>query len=202
MIEHELPTFLRDAVKQELESGERIQWMGRPKLFFFTMPSTLIVVFLCVLWTPIALFFTAIGIILTVMGAWITWDTNGALGPVIVFLFSLLFTLFGLAMLSLPFLVYRHFANIVYVITNQRAITVKGVPKITIRSYPPNELRDMYRREKRDGFGDIIIAGQERSDSHGSHTSEKLVFWNVREVKRIEELLRLLAKQSDAAGSK
>ena len=201
MIEHELPTFLRDAVEHELESGERIEWMGRPKLFF-TMPSTLMVLFLCVLWTPIALFFTAIGIILTVMGAWMTRETNGVLGPVIVFLFSLLFTLFGLAMLSVPFLVYRHFANIVYVITNRRAITVEGVPKITIRSYPPNELRNMYRREKRDGFGDIIIAGQKRSDAHGSHTSEKLLFWNVRDVKRIEELLRLLAKQSDAAGSK
>jgi hypothetical protein len=110
-------------------------------------------------------------------------------------LFGIPFVLIGLAMLSSPLWAYRKSLRTVYVITNRRAITFDGGVSTTIRSYAPERLHDVYRREKRDGSGDVIIARHAWRDSEGDRQSEELGLLRIRNPKEVESMLRKLAEQ-------
>jgi hypothetical protein len=61
-------------------------------------------------------------------------------------------------MLSGPIWAYRKALKTVYVVTNRRAITFDGGRTVAIRSYPPDRLADVYRKERKDGTGDVLIS--------------------------------------------
>ena len=113
-------------------------------------------------------------------------------------LFGIPFVLIGLGMLSSPLWAYRKALQTVYVITDRRAITFDGGWSTTIRSYPPEKLQEIYRKEKRDGSGDVIIARRAWRDSDGDRRSEELGFLRIRDPKEIEQMLRTLAEQAVA----
>ena len=113
-------------------------------------------------------------------------------------LFGLPFVLIGIGMLSSPLWAYRKSFKTVYVITDQRAITFDGGWSTTIRSYPPEKLADIYRKENRDGSGDVIISRRAWRDSDGDRQSEELGFLRITEPKRIESMLNKLAEQGSA----
>lgn len=48
----------------------------------------------------------------------------------------------------------------VYLITDQRAISIEGEKWSTIRNYLPQQLQTVYRQENKDGTGDVIITIQ------------------------------------------
>lgn len=112
-------------------------------------------------------------------------------------LFGIPFVLIGLGMLSSPLWTYRKAFKTIYVITDRRAITFDGGWSTTIRSYPPEKLQEIYRKVKRDGSGDVIIARQAWHDSDGGHQSEELGFLRIRDPKETEQMLKKLAEQSD-----
>ena len=181
-----LPRDLEDKVDRELESGERIEWLQMPVPCFFTPGATVGFLF-AIPWTGFAIFWMcgAAGFKIP------DFESGMDLFP----LFGLPFVLIGLAMLSSPLWVYRGFLRTVYVITNKRAITFQGGRVTTIRSYRPEKLQDVYRTERRDGTGDIIIRRDRWRDSDGDRQSQQLGFFRIRNPREVEQMLRRLAEQ-------
>lgn len=188
--ERSIPRNLRTKVDSELETSERIQWIDMPIPRYFTPAATGAFLF-AIPWTAFAIFWMC-----GAAGFKIPDFRNGAdLFP----LFGVPFLLIGFAMLSSPFWAYRKSFKTVYVITNRRAITFDGGWSTTIRSYPTDKLADIYRKEKRDGTGDVIISRRAWRDSDGDRQFEELGFLRVSNPKQIEEMLKKLAEQ-DGAG--
>ncbi len=188
--EHQVPRHLQDKVERELEPGERIQWTAMPVPRFFTPAATGAFLF-GIPWTAFAIFWTA--------GA--AWGTSQAEDAGLFRLFPLFgvpFILIGFAMLSSPVWAYRKGVRTVYVITDRRAITFLGGRTTTVRSYLPDHLEDIYRREKKDGTGDVIISRRAWRDSDGNRRSEESGFLRVRDPKAVEAMLRKLAQQASA----
>jgi hypothetical protein len=186
--ESQIPRELREKADRELESGEQVEWLEMPVPRYFTPAATAGFLF-GIPWTAFAIFWT-------VVAAWGTSKAGDA-GFFWAFpLFGLPFIAIGFGMLSGPIWAYRKALKTVYVITNRRAITFDGGRTRTIRSYPPEELRNVYRKERKDGTGDIIISRRAWRDSDGDRQSEELGFLRVREPKAVEAMLKLLAEQA------
>lgn len=170
---------LKEKVDNELEPGERIRWIEQPKPRFFSPASTGAFLF-AIPWTAFAIF----------------WIYGASQSPSDAFpLFGVPFVLIGIGMLSSPLWVYYQSYKSAYVITDRRAITIEGGRSYTIRSYPPDKLQNIYRRERKNGIGDIIISFDSWNDSEGDTRKKDLGFMNIREPKRVEKLLKKLAQQ-------
>lgn len=175
---------------RELEAGEHIEWMEMPIPRFFTPRATGAFLF-GIPWTAFAIFWT-------VGAGWGTFQADGP-GFFKAFpLFGVPFILIGFGMLSGPLWEHRKALQSVYVITDRRAITFEGGRTTTVRSYPPERLQDVYRKEKKDGTGDVIIARRAWRDAEGDRQSEELGFLRVQDPKAVEALLRTLAGQAAA----
>lgn len=193
MYDISIPQPLRDKVDRELERDERIEWIGMPKRVFFTPVSTASFLF-GIPWTAFALFWIA-----GAAGFKIPQFNQGFdLFP----LFGIPFVLIGCGMLSAPIWAYRSAGKSVYVITDQRAITFNGGWTTTIRSYPPEKLTDVYRKEKADGSGDVIITRRAWRDSENGQQVEELGFLRVENAKEVERRLKSLADKYHAAQSR
>ena len=184
MLDPTISRNLNSAVERELRSGESVSFMETPQPRFFTTASTGAFVF-AIPWTLFALFWMG-----GAAGFKIPDFKNGFdLFP----LFGIPFVLIGFAMLSSPFWAYRNAFKSVYVITDQRAITFVGGFRTTIRSFYPDDLRDVYRTERPDGSGDVIIGSSVRRDSDGDSHTTHFGFLGVSDAKATEDRLRVLA---------
>jgi len=164
---------LKDTVRHELEPGEKIEWMAPPAPQFFSSASTPVFLF-SIPWTAFALF-------------WIIGASQSSEG---LSLFGVPFILIGIWMMSSPLWVYYKTLQSVYVITDKRAITVEGGRSLSIRSYPPEMLQSVYRRERKNGTGDVIFAFQSWKDSDGDTQRKDLGFINIREPRKVEKMLK------------
>jgi len=183
----EVPGEMQDRVERELESGERVLWMEQPVPRFFSPGSTGAFLF-GIPWTA----FTVFGIL---SASDFKMPEFSNVGDVFIPLFIIPFLLVGLAMLSAPLWTYRSTRKTVYAITDRRALSIEGgLRSTTVRSYPPERLQEVYRTERRDGRGDVIIAARSWKDSDGDRRTEKLGFMNVRDAKTVEKMLRELGK--------
>ena len=191
-IDKTIPRNLRSQIERELDAGEQIRWVEIPIPRYFTAGSTSAFLF-AIPWTAFAIFwmFGASGFQMP------DFDDAFDLFP----LFGVPFVLIGLGMLSSPLWAYRKSTKTVYVITNKRAITFDGGTSTTIRSYPPNKLTDIYRKEKSDGTGDVIISSKAWKDSDGDRHSEELGFLRILKPKEVEKMLNTLAKEHHSAES-
>ena len=183
-----IPRELEDRVKRELESGEQIVWMGQPIPRFFTAVSTGAFLF-AIPWTAFAIFW-----ICGAAGFKVPDFSEG--GFSFFPFFGLPFVLIGLGLLSTPFWTYRKTFQTVYAITNRRAITFDAGWTTTIRSYPPDKLQNIHRKERRDGTGDVILDQQVIAGARGEQRPMDLGFLNIRDPKTIEQILRKLAEQA------
>jgi hypothetical protein len=188
-----IPGELEDKVKRELEAGESIRWMEQPIPRFFTPISTAVFLF-GIPWTVFALFWEVIAC-WGVLGSISRYkQVPGTLIFSIVFpLFGLPFLLVGFGMLASPLWARRNALKTVYVITDRRAITFDA--GWTVRSYSPDQLQDIFRRERGDGTGDVIFSQRVWLDSGRDRHKQNLGFLNIREAKRVEQMLRELARQ-------
>ncbi len=185
-----IPRLIQEKVDRELESGERIEWIDMPLPRFFTPASTGTFLF-AIPWTAFSIFW-----ICGASGFEIPDFKEGFdLFPI----FGVPFLLIGLAMLSSPLWVYWKAGKSVYLITDRRAITFEGGTSTTIRSYSPEKLQDVFRKEKKDGSGDVMISVKQWRDSEGDQKLEELGFLRIRNPKEIEQMLKKLAKQAIAA---
>ncbi len=187
--ERSIPRTLRAKVDSELASDEHFKWIDMPIPRYFTPTSTGTFLF-AIPWTAFAIFWMC--------GASGFQIPDFKDGSYLFPLFGAPFLLIGIGMLSSPFWAYRKSFKTVYAITNCRAITFNGGWSTTIRSYPPDKLTDIYRKEKKDGSGDVIINRKAWRDSDGDRQTEELGFLRITNPKQIESMLNELAAQSSS----
>lgn len=185
-----IPRDLQDRVERELEPGESIRWIEQPIPRYFTPVSTGVFLF-AIPWTAFAIFW--------ICGASGFKMPNFNKGGFDFFpLFGVPFVLVGLGMLSSPLWSYWKAFKTVYVITDRRAITIDAGWTTTIRSYSPDRLQNVHRKEKRNGTGDVILGQRVWSGSEGEQQWQDLGFLNIREPKAVEGMLKELAEQASS----
>lgn len=181
MLPNSISPWLEDLVKQELEPGERIIWSETPKPRFFTPGSSATFAF-AVVWTLFSAFWIA--------GASGFQMPQFNRGEDLFPLFGVPFLLIGIGMLLTPIYTYRNAFKTVYVLTDRRAITFVGGFRIAVRSFLPRELTTVYRKQGRDGSGDVIFNAKRWKDSEGSSHSEEIGFLGIDDVRSVEQLLK------------
>ena len=191
----EIPDKLQARVNGEMESGEAIRWMEQPVPRYFTPKAKAAFIF-GIPWTAFAIFWT--------LGAAAqcapSESGKGIMNAFSLFpLFGLPFILIGLGLLSSPLWAYRRALKTVYVITDRRAITFDGDRSSTTRSYSPSKLQDIYRKDNKDGTGDVIMSVRTWVDSEDRKQSEEFGFIHIRDPKKVEEMLKKLAKEKPPA---
>lgn len=185
----DIPLKIEDMVRRELEHGEKIVWMEQPIPRYFT-PGAIGLVLFAIPWTGFAVFW-----ICAALGFKVP-DFSKDVGRVIFALFGLPFVLVGMGMLSAPIWIYRKAFKTIYVITDRRAITLESGWTTTIRSYTPDMLHNIYREEKSNGTGSVILQEEVSTDSDNTTTQTKsLGFLNIRDPKTVEKMLKELAEQ-------
>lgn len=188
-----IPEELKKAVQRELKPEERVLWSEMPIPTFFTAKNTQLFIF-SIVWTLFSVLWTGAASGFSVP------DFKDASDPfqlmrVLFPLFGIPFILIGLGMLTIPFFNYRKAWKTIYVITDRRAITFDGGWQRTVRSFPPAKLVNIYRKEKNDGTGDVVISYDEWVDAEGDRKTEDLGFLRIREPKKVEQVLRDLARE-------
>lgn len=180
----ELPESLQQRLRAELKSGETVAWTGQPspsrymkdafKLWFFFIP-----------WTAFSLFWMA--------GAagfgMPSFEDGWSLFP----LFGLPFVLIGIAGLSSPYWLRRKAAHIVYALTNRRALIFSGKSTVTVKSFPIEDISNIERTERADGYGDLIFNKESYRDSDGDQRTRSQGFLAIAEVRRVNQMLENLA---------
>lgn len=190
LINSQLPKNLRKKIDHELEPGERIRWVDQPIPRFFTAASISTVLF-GIPWTSFAIFWLwgALGFQLP--------NLQAGLQPQHLFaLFGIPFVLIGFGMLSSPLWIWQVARQTVYLVTDQRAISIQGGWSTTIKSYSPEQLKDIYRKERADGTGDVIIGIRHWKDSDGDPRSEEIGFLGIRNPRDVEKILKQLAQSN------
>ncbi len=175
-----IPKKFQSMVDRELEPEERVKWIGMPIPRFFTGASTGSFLF-AIPWTAFAIFW--------LVGSW--YQSKN----VPFTLFGVPFVLIGFGLLSSPLFTYRRSFKTVYVITNKRAIIFNGGWSTIVRSFLPASLGEIYRRERKNGSGDVFISKRAWRDSNGDRNSEEIGFLSVDSPKEIEQMLKTLAEQ-------
>jgi hypothetical protein len=184
MIEPSIPASLRDAIARELEPDEKVVWSGMPKPWCFNRTTVHTFLF-GIAWTALTV-------------TWMAGITAQDLIPRVAFLF---FFTIGILLLFSPLWAFRNSLKTVYVITDRRAITMDGGWTNTTRSYPAESLTEIYRKEHRDGTGDIVFVRHITKDSDGDSRVEELGFLHIPDVKSVEAQLKELAKQRAVTGN-
>ncbi|QDV41073.1 hypothetical protein Enr13x_09110 [Stieleria neptunia] len=189
MLDASIPLKLQEIVQRELDCDERVVWSEMPKPKYFSGPALGMFLF-AIPWTAFSVFWMA-----GAAGFKIPQFNNGEdLFP----LFGIPFFLIGIGMLSSPLWAYRNSLRTVYLITDRRAITIDGGMSYTIRSYTPEKLNDTFRREHKDGTGDVIIFRNSWRDSDGDKQMQELGFLRIDDAKSIELMLKQLAEPANA----
>lgn len=193
-LEAQIPQGLKEKVDRELQPDERILWMDIPIPTFFTPESTKIFIF--------GIFFTSFAVFWTFGAAGFAIPNLEEVSNPFQFisilfpLFGLPFILIGLFLLLNPLFAYAKALKTVYLITDRRAMTFETGWSKTVRSYPPSKLLDVYRKERGDGTGDVIISSENWTDSDDVKRSRDLGFFRIRAPRTVEMMLRDLAKQA------
>lgn len=99
-------------------------------------------------------------------------------------------------MLSSPLWVWQAARKTVYLVTDKRAISIQGIWSTTIRSFLPEQLKDIYRRERADGTGDVVFSIRRWRDSDGDNRNEEIGFLGVRNPREVESILKQLAQNN------
>ncbi len=191
MIDPSIASSLQEAIARELECDEKVVWSAMPKATYFSEPAA--GVFRSGLGvTACSIFLTAISIgIMPQFNSLDLFFLVGGLG----------FFSWGIAMMSAPLWAFRRSLKTVYVITDRRAITMVGGWSTTIRSYPPEKLTRIVRRENQDGTGDVIISRPAWRDPESDQRMSQLGFLRIPDAESIEATLKRLAEQRDAPDS-
>ncbi len=189
----QLPKKLRNKVDKELEIIESIRWIGQPIPRFCTATFMASLVF-GIPWTSFAIFWI-LGV-----SEFKFPDFREGIQPRYLFALSGIPSLFiGFWILSNPIWIWLAAKNTVYLITNRRAISIQvavSTTSTTIKSYSPKQLKNIYRKERANDTGDVIIEIRRWKDSEGNEQSEEIGFMGIRNPKEVEKILKHLA-QSD-----
>lgn len=176
---------LNNLVKGELESGEQVRWVGRPRVLPFVRRLFLSSVF--------AIPFTAMALLLLLAAA---NAEGGQFWPLL--LFGLLVLAPGLYHLSLPLWTIRKAHRTLYVVTDRRAIVFTGTFSRMVLSFGPEEFTQLLRKEKPDGSGNILFLDPRTTPGDGSRRTSSIdsALYGIENVKEVEGLLKDIAARA------
>lgn len=141
-------------VENELESGERLVWVGQPKPYYFSkmvMPKFL----MGIPFTSFAFFWTG-------MAIWMGFQAPAPIAFRLFFpAFGIPFILVGLFMLSSPLRNYRQLKTTLYAITDSRVIIFSGSRTINIQSHQLHQMSSTQRSVNRGGLGNLFFSTQQ-----------------------------------------
>ncbi len=177
---------LQEAQRQ-IASGEKLVWAERAS------PGKLALRRL-----PIALFgipFFGFAVFWVTMASKATADVDG---PFQFFpLFGMIFVIVGAGMLLSPLWGYAIGMSTTYAITDRRLMILRKFPRQTVESYDPKDIGRIVRHEGAGGRGDVIFREEERYGSRGRVRIQKIGFFGIPEVRRVEEAVRKLKDSAD-----
>ncbi len=107
-------------------------------------------------------------------------------------LFGVPFLLVGLGMMLAPLWIWMGAKKTVYAISSDRLVIIRGD---RVRSFEPDEIEGLERREGADGRGDVIFRRdlvRSHSRHHGRTRERKIGFFGIPEVRRVEDEIRRL----------
>lgn len=168
--------------QREMRPGERLIWADRPA------PGRMVLS---------GLVLTAFGSVFAGFAAfWIAGAASATSGDSGVFaffpLFGIPFLLVGLAIMLAPLWIWMSAKKTIYAISSDRLVIIMGR---RVRSFEPDEIDSLERREKADGSGDIIFRRdlvRSHSRHHGRTRERKIGFIGIPEVRRVEDEIRRL----------
>lgn len=183
-----LPIKLQSKVNAELRPGESIVWTGQP-IPYRRMLAGMGLWFFFIPWTAIALLWVTMAGGLTMLGG-----TEGifSLFP----LFGLPFVLIGIGGLLSPIWMRMDAVRTVYVITNQRVFTISGIFSNKYRSYYPDQIQFVERKENSDGSGNLVFSREDYRDSRGHNRIREESLIAVPNVKTVERYLENLVRNT------
>lgn len=185
----EIPYSLQRRVDRELEPGEELWWLGAPRPSLLT-PSSLVA---CCVGLIFACFSVVFMVAVSRMEA-ASWS-DGLQFRDAYPLFGLPFLLVGMLLFTVPYWSLKKAQNTVYAITNRRAILFQGILTLSIHTFGPDRLTQVFRRERSNGTGDVIIQRLPWADSDGFAHVQEQGFMKIKDPKKVEDLLRKLARQ-------
>lgn len=184
-----LPHELRHMIEAELDPNESPIWAGQPiprRMALKALPAFLF-----------AIPFTAFAIF-WICGASGFKVPDFSEGGFSLFpLFGIPFLLVGLGMLSSPLWKMRSAKRTVYILTEKRAVIFSGGWKTDIRSFSPDQLQDITRKQHADGSGDVVFKREISNFNHQNNMPVKEIgFLAIEQVKKVEDMIRAMAKNN------
>lgn len=184
---------LEDALNNELQTGEELLWRAQPEPW--RMAKTTLPMFLFAIpWTLFALAWEtmALGGVLAMLfqGGESGLSGIGAAAFALVFpIFGLPFIVIGFGMLGTPWWAYKAAQRTVFAITSRRALIITLWWRRSFESYENIDPSHIHRVEDSNGNGDLFFRRETRI-SGGDETTKEIGFHGVRQVRRVEEVLR------------
>ena len=168
------------AARVELESGERLLWVGGPdpkRMFISSLGMWIL------------------GIPITAISLEWTWTAAGlnrghAQDFDLVFVVGgVPFILIGIAVLCAPYGAARNAKQTVYAITDKRVLIIEGGNTRRVESYTAQDIGILKRKERADGSGDLAFA-QATLESSESIRIVDIEFVAIPQVRSVEAILR------------
>ena len=193
----DLPIEMHNAVTRELKSGEHVVWSGRPNASRASA-KTFFIWFFAVPWLSFSLVFFGAAASMVVEAVLHGVAKNGSgvmsLGMSIVFLiFSTPFVAVGLGLFFSPFYIRRQVGKTLYVITNQRALSLTYGRSLKLITLRPENIGKMEKKISPDGSGTLSIQTGTHKDSDGDKRIDTFEFAAVPDVsgaaRAIDDLL-------------
>ena len=134
------------------------------------------------------------------------WQAAGALG-----ILGLPFVAIGAALVSAPWWRPKRARSTIYAISDQRLLIIRGWPNRVVRSFGPDEIERLERREREDGSGDLIfrqeVAPHVHSHPHRPYARyhmrvHPIGFFGIPDVRRVEAAVRALQRGEIGARSR
>ncbi len=189
-IEPDVLEASRERIMAELDEGEQVFWIGRPRPTPWAAHAGMSLFGGCIAF-PIGCFCLLVGCIALIS---IIINHEALTAAIILMPFGLLFTPIGGLQLARPLISRAYSRRSVYAITDRRAITIHDDwPYAVIRSYRPEMLEEIYRNDRRNGEGDIRVIWQQWEDYFNKYDAEDLGFLRLKNPRKVERKLRLLA---------
>jgi hypothetical protein len=175
--------------RNELSSGERLLWYGRPKLGLVLRPTDAFMIPFSLLWGGFAIFWEASVVSITAPSFFSLWGVP--------------FVLIGLYMIIGRFFVDAYIrSKTFYAVTSERILIVSGMLNREVRSLSLKTLSDMNLKLKGNGSGTILFgnttfgaAFYDGTPMPGSRRYQPPAFEMIEDARAVYELVRKAQKE-------
>lgn len=184
---------VKDTIEYELDSGEKILWVGKPSIKRMMLPSLFTFGF-GVVWMSSNINFIYMWYVgqNNVQGPGGLFGMQGILSSI----FFIPFILIGLGSLLSPVWFYFRAKKTFYGVTDRRTLIVSRGRSRTVQSWVPKNISEIQRTERSDGSGDLTFGRRISSDSD-SAGPPLLQFVGIKDVRSVEKIVLALIENGE-----